>query len=243
MKTICAAVWWERIDSSILQNTVAVFAIIGGAYAAIRVVGFVILWLRGPRVRLYIADRIWPVGHTDERGITLHIHFSLHNRGWRIGVLQRLEVTLATPERARYVIPWDIFLEPKPDGMIPKSPVYPVPLAPKEFSSLAVQCRAVIPEIEYTFDWPRGGYVIAIFGWINGRRRLLSPTGGYRFVIDGLAWGLLSHLLNRTPQPISHPVDVTNWKERRSAFQTIKFLARSLWRKLYASRGGSSEPA
>jgi hypothetical protein len=201
------------ITPSNVQLIVNIFAIAGGLYAALRVFGLFLLWLRGPDIRLYIADRVWPVGHTGERNIVIQLHFSLYNKGRRVGVLQRLEVTLLTPEHSRYNLPWEIFLDPRPDGVVPKSPVFPVPLNPKEFALQAVQCRGIIQELNDVFDWPMGPYALDIAAWINGRRKVLSPTGGFRFQVDGLAWGMLSHQLNQPPNPIAHPVAVINWSE------------------------------
>src|SRR5439155_4266946 len=203
----------RAIEPSTTRFVVDLFAIAGGLYAAFRVIGEFLFWLKGPRVRLYIADRVWPVGHAGERNIAVQLHFSLYNNGRRVGVLQRIEVALLTPEQVRYNLPWEIFLDPRPDGVVPKSPVFPVPIDPKEFVSLAVQCRGIFQELNNVFDWPMGPYVFNITGWINGHRKILSPAGGFRFQVDALAWGLLSHQLNQPPHPIAHPVAVINWSE------------------------------
>ena len=201
------------ITPSNVQLVVNIFAVAGGLYAALRIFGLFLLWLRGPKIRLYIADRVWAVGHTGGSNITVQLHFSLYNKGRRVGVLQRLEVALLTTENIRYKLPWEMFLDPKPDGVLPKSPVFPVPINPREFASLAVQCRGVFQELNGVFDWPMGPYAFDIAGWINGRRKILSPVGGFRFQIDALAWGMLSHQLNQPPQAIAHPVAVINWSE------------------------------
>lgn len=215
--------WISISNTSTLQTVVDVFAIVGGVYAALKFFGILLLWARGPKIRLYVADRIWPVGHTGQGNITVQLHFSLHNKGWRVGVLQRLEVTLTTPQKVQYILPWEIFLDAKPEAIVPKSPVYPVPLAAKDFASLAVQCRGAVPDLHEAFDWPMGNYMVAIAGWINGRRKVLTPTGNFRFQIDGLGWGLLSDRLNQPSQPIAHSVDVINWHERRGVLQTIRW--------------------
>lgn len=210
-------------QASALEVIVAVFAIAGGLYAGLKVIGIFVLWIRGANIRLFIADRVWPVGHTGERNIAIQIHFSLLNKGARLGVLQRIEVVLTSPRLTTHLLPWEIFLEPRADGVVPKSTVFPIPIDSRTFESLAIQCRGWFADMEAAFEWPRGIYALHIIGWINGRRKNLSPAAGYRFEVDNIAWALLSPHFNDPPEPIAHSVPVLNWTERRSLWHLLKW--------------------
>ena len=179
-----------------------VVAVAGAVYGFIRAVVDLVVWLRRPRLKLYMSDDVWPVAEPNHSEFAINIQFVVYNPGKRMAVLRSVEANLIRPSftaaypTKTFTLVWRRFIKGNPSGFEHTEGVFAKPVPPHESDVLGVQLRGHYDQNDSfrteCFDWFPGQYVFHLYGRINNRRMRLSPRSGFRFDLNDVVSGQLS---------------------------------------------------